>query len=290
MLLILSFTAIAQDFFDIYSKVILTELNRKLEVGRLIPDNYELINDGNGKMLIKSSVNRNDSLLSNVLVRISDLDGERIKEIDTKYYGTDNDFVFSTSFINDRKFIVLSRRGAFYMLNIFTNILIGPIQLNSRIEYAEDAQSGLIWTSEVFNNGQYLIISAIDEGIYCFNLDDIYNPFEVEFYTNRKILFKGNFFFLDRRKGNIYNGIVASKEGNYSRKYNSRFLFQAYKFKVDSKNEIIKYNIDDRYLILLQDRGPEPFVYVIIDYFDGRILNEFTDKKKIAELISKTKL
>lgn len=284
-LLILSFTTFGQGFFQVNSEVKLTELNRKLEVGRLIPKNHELIRDGKGKMFIKSTVSVNDSLPSHVLVRISELDGNLIREIDTKYVWDDLDFFFSTSYINNRKFIIMARRGAFYILNLSTNILIGPIHLISRIECAQDGQSGLIWTPEVFNDGQYLIISAIDEGIYCFNLDDIYNPFEVEFYTDRKILFKGNYFFLDQRKENIFNGIIASKESNYSKEYQSRFLFQGYRFKMDSNNKIIKYNIDNRYLALLRDQ--EQKKYFIIDYFDGRILNDVSDREKIVEIISK---
>ena len=286
-LLTLSITTVGQDFFQVYSEVKLTELNRKLEVGRLIPKNYDRIRDEKGNMFIKSSVHVNDSLPSNILVRISDLNGDIIKEIDTKYNRDDLDFGFSTSYINNRKFIIMARRGAYYIINLSTNILIGPIQLTSRIECGQDGQSGLIWTPEVFNDGQYLIISAIDEGIYCFNLDDIYNPFEVEFYTNRKILFKGNFFFLDQRKENVYNGIVASKESNYSKEYKSKFLFQGYRFKVDSNNKIIKHNIDNRYLVLLRDQEQKNFEYFIIDYFDGRILNDVLDKEKIVELVNK---
>lgn len=284
-LLVLSLTTFGQGYFQVNSEVKLTELNRKLEVGRLIPKNHELIRDGKGKMFIKSTVHVNDSLPSYVLVRISELDGNLIKEIDTKYVWDDPDFFFSTSYINNRKFIIMARRGAFYILNLSTNILIGPIHLISRIECAQDGQSGLIWTPEVFNDGQYLIISAIDEGIYCFNLDDIYNPFEVEFYTDRKILFKGNYFFIDQRKENIFNGITASKESNYSKEYQSRFLFQGYRFKVDSDNKIIKYNIDNRFLALLRDQ--EQKKYFIIDYLEGRILNDVSDREKIVEIISK---
>ena len=290
-LLILSLTTVGQDFFQVYSEVIITEIDRKLEVGRLIPKNYELINDVKGKMFIKSSINKNDSLSSNVLVRISKLDGDIIKEIDTKYNRNDLYFGFSKkSYINNRKFVIMARRGAFYILNLSTNILIGPIHLCSRIEDGQDVQSGLIWTPEVFNDGQYLIISAIDEGIYCFNLDDIYNPFEVEFYTDRKILFKGNFFFFNQRKENIYNGIIASKESNYSKEYHSKFLFQGYKFKVDSNNKVIKYNINNRYLVLLKDQEQKNFEYLIIDYFEGKILNNVLDKEKIVELISQIKI
>ncbi|MBW8334521.1 MAG: hypothetical protein K0M40_21070 [Prolixibacteraceae bacterium] len=113
----------------------------------------------------------------------------------------------------------------------------------------------------------------------------VLNPFEVEFYTDREILFKGNYFFLDQRKENVFNGIIASKESNYSKEYQSRFLFQGYRFKMDSNNKIIKYNIDNRYLALLRDQ--EQKKYFIIDYLDGRILNDVSDRERIVEIISK---
>lgn len=283
----LSLKIVAQDRFEVYSKKTIPELNRKLEVGRMIPNDHELINSVTGKMFIKSLANPKDSVLSSYLVRISDLNGKLIKEIDTKYSWSDLDFYFGTSYIGNRKFNIMARRGAFYILNLSANHLIGPIQLSSRINEAQDGQSGLVWTSEVFNEGQYLIISAIDEGIYCLNLDDLYTPFEVEFYADRKTLFKGHFFFLDHRKDNIYNGIVASKENNYSKEYHPKFLFQGYQLKVNANNEIIKYNIDNRYLVLLRDQQKTENDYLIIDYFEGRLLNGVLDKEKIDELMGK---
>lgn len=287
LLLILSFHAVSQQRFEVYDEKTISELNRKLEVGRLILNDYELINSGTGKMFIKSLVNAKDSVPSSYLVRISDLNGKLIKEIDTKYSWNDPDFYFGTSFIGNRKFCIMARRGAFYILNLSANHLIGPIQLSSRINEAQDGQSGMVWTSEVFNDGQYLIISAIDEGIYCLNMDDLYNPFEVEFYADRKTLFKGHFFFLDHRKDNIYNGIVASKENNYSEEYHPRFLFQGYQLKVDANNKIIKYDIDNRYLVLLRDQQSTENEYLIIDYFEGRLLDGVLDKEKIHELAGK---
>jgi hypothetical protein len=284
LFLIYSFNAVSQEHFEIYGKKTFPKLNRKLEVGRLIPKDYELINSMTGKMFIKSLVNAKDSLPSNVLVRILDLNGKIIKEIDTKYNQSDLDLYFGTSFIGNRKFSIIACRGAFYILNLSANHLIGPIQLSSRIKEGQDAQSGLVWTSEVFNNGQYLIISAIDEGIYCFNLENLDTPVEVEFYTDRKVLFKGQFFFLDHRNDNLCNGIVASKADNYSKEYHTRFLFQGYQLKVDANNQIIKYDIDNRYLVLERNQKKTKNDYLIIDYIEGRLLDDVMDKEKIEEL------
>jgi hypothetical protein len=56
---------------------------------------------------------------------------------------------------------------------------------------------------------------------------------------------------------------------------------------MDSNNKIIKHNIDNRFLVLLRDLEQKNFEYLIIDYFDGRILNDVLDKGKIVELINK---
>ena len=73
---------------------------------------------------------------------------------------------FTDIYEGERSFIVISGRNKFYLFNIITEKIIGPISATPRRELA-DAQSGVWYTFKILNNGQYLLANALDFGLYC---------------------------------------------------------------------------------------------------------------------------
>lgn len=188
---------------------------------------------------------------------------------------------FNIDYLGERKFSIIRGRYQFYIFNLSTKILIGPYKATPR-DYAVDAQSGMLADMEIFNKGQYLMIRVVDFGIYCYNLMDIYNPFEVECYVSKD--FPYHHFFLDKRSNGLYNGILSSTDNGWDI-INTSFLFKGHHFKEDSNRRIKKKKIKDRYLLLTRyvenSNVDEPF---IVDYQDGKILNNKSDKKLIMKI------
>jgi hypothetical protein len=89
------------------------------------------------------------------------------------------------SFFGDRKFAIINGRYRFYIVNLSTNILIGPFSGTVRGEI-EDATSLVLGYFNIFNDGQYLTFASYDFGVCCYNLIDLYNPIEIEMFTGQK--------------------------------------------------------------------------------------------------------
>jgi len=194
-------------------------------------------------------------------------------------------FGICTSYFGDRKFAVIAGRFKFYIINLSTDSLIGPLLPKYRdIRY--DGQSGVLHNFKIFNNGQYLIFGAIDNGVYCYNMTNINKPFEVETFNPESKSFKSEFFFLDKTKESIYNGIVSSLKRNKQERWEiaSRFLFQEYRMKENSENKIIKKQIENRYLLLYRMIDKDSTENIIVDYDSGKLLNNNEDKELIKRL------
>ncbi len=191
-------------------------------------------------------------------------------------------YKFDVDFLGKQKFLVIRGRYHFYMLDISTKMLIGPFGPIPRGDIA-DAQSGMLVDMKLFENRHYLIIRALDYGIYCYNLKDIYNPFEIECYVSEN--FPYHHFFLDKNSSGLYNGIVSYTDNGWDI-ISTSFLFKEYRFEEnDVDKSILKKDIKDQYLFLRhypeKSNVSQPFV---IDYREGKILNNTSDKKLIKEL------
>ncbi len=154
------------------------------------------------------------------------------------------------SYNGKRNFIVIGGRYEFYILIIKTNHLIGPYRCCCRYE-AQDAQTGVLRAFDIIANGQYLLVGSLDNGPYCFNLADLYNPEKVNYITLQKQPYQTAYLFLDKRKENIYNGIFASYK-NYSNTIHSKYLIQAYRFEQTPDGALKKKIGPDGFLLLNQ--------------------------------------
>lgn len=215
------------------------------------------------------------------LLKIHDTKNNSIKS-----FRMDNDIdrYIAASYFGDRKFVIIGGRYSFYIIDISRDSLIGPFQPTPREERV-DGQSGALHSLSLLNNAQYLILGAIDNGVYCYNLSNINKPFEIELFHPESKYFKSEFFFLDKSKENTYSGIVSSLKRNKQERWEiaSRFLFQQYHLKENSENKIIKKQIENRYLLLHRLIDKDSTENIVVDYDKGKLLNSIEYKELIKQ-------
>lgn len=194
--------------------------------------------------------------------------GELIKEIEIDQ--KTDPYSFREFYKGERNFAIVGGRYKFFIINVSTNILIGPFRCCCRIEPL-DAQTGVLYAYRIIQNGQYLLVNALDNGLTCYNLSDLYNPKEIEFFKSDSNYSGGKYVFIDHRKENIYNGISASC-GNYDKNIDSELIFQGYKFELNNESQL-KYKISDNKIMTLAQLDDESNVINLkIDLENGKII------------------
>lgn len=281
----------SQDNFKVYAKETLDDQKLVLSIGKVIHENLIIMNDGKGGLYYERNGISKEEMTKkkpvNMILRITDLHGSVIKDIEINFNDIDIDLSgFGIKYFGSRKFITLNvGRFQRYILNLSNLKLIGPIR--PHIEGGEfgDSQDGNPLFLEVFNQGQYLLGCLTGMGYFCYNLMDLYNPVQVTHYSTDKSNLKGKYFFLDKRDDNIYNGIIAEFP-KYKTIDTVFFLFQGLKFEEDQSSNIVFKNVKDQYLILYELNSTDESNPFIIDYLSGELLNNERDKNVIKELLS----
>lgn len=268
----------SQNDFKVYTETQIPEENIKIQIGQNLINNLEITGDGFGKLYYeKAGIEREEmskKMPVNMILRISDLQGRKLKDIETDFNDVDIDLSgFGIKYIGERKFITVNvGRFQQYILNLTNLNLIGPFQPHIDGAVFGDSQDNNAIFLKVFNNGQYLIGYLTGAGYFCYNLMDLYHPIQVDHYCAGNCELKGKYFFLDKRADNIYNGIIVDSKQIKSID-TVFFLFQGEKFELDKKGKIITRNVKNRHLILNKiDKKSEknPFV---IDYSAGEIID-----------------
>lgn len=177
-------------------------------------------------------------------------------------------FTFSAEFLGKRKFVVIRGRHYFFIFDLMKQNLTGPIEPNRR-SIGEDAQSGILGDIQIFDNGKYLMVRVVDDGIHAYSVVDIDRPTELECHVSANSPY--NHFFLDRRPGGLYNGINATTDNGWQI-ISTSYLFQGWRFK-EVNGKIIKSLRMDRYLDLNHKVGRR-FEPLIIDYLTGTLVNK----------------
>lgn len=207
-----------------------------------------------------------------LLITQHDQELKKTIELDSNVIGS---YRFQTKIFGERSFVIISGHSKLYIFNIHSDKIIGPLTATWRGEgCGTDAQSGMWYAFEIIQNGQYLLAYAIDCGLYCYDLRDLYHPKEVEFYksgSNYSHEGAGNYTFIDLRKENIYNVITASCN-NFETEITYNILLYGLRFQQDSAKQLDKDIIDDRYLILRQIKPDSAIKKIIIDLQSGLIL------------------
>ena len=280
---------ISQGDFKVYHEIKITETNRIYQMGHLIKSEYEIINDGKGKLFygkhgaVKETMQK--SMPTNMVIRIKELEGEVIKDIVVDYNDIDIDLSgFGVYYLGQRSFLIYKLgRYKFGILNLSNFKTIGPISPEVQGERG-DSQDGSLNFGTVFGKGQYILGYSWGMGMFCYNLMDLYNPKQVESFCVPNSNIKGGSLFLDKRTDSVFNAIYAEmpKIGLIDSIY---FVFQGKSFEVDSNNEISKNVIHDRYLLLKEIKAEDHSVPFAIDFSNGNILSE----REIQELEARKK-
>jgi hypothetical protein len=276
--------------FKVYNELILKEENFKFQIGQTIFDGYEIMNNGKGRLFYElPGTDKNkmtESKPVNITIRISGLNDRIIKNITLDYNDIDIDMAqFVAYYFGDRKFIVITVRYRFYIVNLSNYKVIGPLFPKPK-GCREDAIRGSMGKGfKVFDNGQYLLGTAADFGVFCFNLLDLYHPFEIDGYYTEPPYPSQFYFYLDHRVDNIYNGIFVNNATRNIDKID--YLFKGFKFQQNNNDSIIKYVIDKLYLLLKQYDKEDNIIDLVIDYKNGRLLKPESDKDLINKLLNK---
>lgn len=290
--LFLSINVYSQDIFKVYSEIHIDEINRRFQIGHVIKEGYEITSiERNGKLYyIKSGTPKNEATKDypvNMVIRILNEHDVIVKDIIIDFNDVDIDLSgFGIKYFGSRNFITVNvGRFQRYILNLSKLKIIGPIR--PYIEGGEfgDGQDGNPIFLRVFDDGQYLIGCLTGMGYFCYNLMDLYNPVQVDYYCCDDCIFNGKYFFLDKRKENIYNGLLVEVP-KYMKINAVFFLFQGLKFELDESNSIITRKIKNRYLVLHQIKDNGDKSPLIIDYLEGRILDYEKDRELIKDLIA----
>jgi hypothetical protein len=262
-----------QSEFKVYNAYELKEIGRSFKMGHVIRSDLEIMNDREGKLYYELPGISRDLMSKskpvNMIIRISDLEGKKISDIEIQHNDVDIDLSwFQIHHLSQRKFLVFTvGRYRFYILNLANNKVIGPIKPKVEGE-ASDSQDGTIHFTEVFNDGQYLVGYANNMGMFCYNLKDLYDPIQVNHICTENQHNHSSYFFLDKRQGSMYNGLCI--KNHVLGKYDSlSFLFQGKTLELSEDGSPLKSIIDNRYLHLNSytiDGTSEP---IIIDYQNG---------------------
>lgn len=215
----------------------------------------------------------NDDKIGSKSLIIKNGKGDVIKTFEL-LYAYENLYSFNEYYKGDRNFAIIGGRYIFYIVNVSTNKLIGPIRPSWKGE-AEDAQSGMLYVFKVIKDGQYLFVNAADNGLTCYSLLDLYNPKEVDFYKSDSPYAQGNYIFIDQRKENIFNGFTASTNNNYYEKVmDCKILFHGYRFELTSEGKLDYEITKNKILILKQILGDSQSIDFLIDLKKGEIIKD----------------
>lgn len=267
------FSVFPQNSFKVYRTYEIPELSLKFEMAQRLIEDMEIINDGRGKLYYEEPGTKRDNMTKskpvNMIIVVKGMDDKIQKEIEIDYNAIDIDLSgFPMHYNGTRKFIVIRvGRYRFWLLNLSNFKMVGPLYSGVTGE-ASDSQDGSLSFLEVFSNGQYLIGYAWGFGIFCYNLLDLYNPVLVNHICTEKHHNHKNYFFLDHRIDNIYNGIVI-KNHSYRNYEPAEFLFQGIMLELDENRNPIKEIIDDRFIKLNSIEGDGTVTPIVVDFIAG---------------------
>ena len=133
-------------------------------------------------------------------------------------------YCFMAKRFEERKTAVIGGRYQFFILNGSSGQVTGPFRVTQR-GLAQDGQSGVLYTYKLIENSKYLLVNAIDFGLFCYDIENLNEIKTVQFFKSDSMYFRGTYCFLDLNKDNRYNMISASC-GNYKTKIGSEFYLR----------------------------------------------------------------
>lgn len=176
---------------------------------------------------------------------------------------------------------IIGGRYKFFILNCSSNQIIGPFKAKQR-GLAQDGQSGVLYAYKLIENSKYLLVNALDFGLFCYDIENLNNIETIQFFKSDSVYFKGKYNFLDLNKGYQYNMISASC-GNYETEIESEIIFKNIRLQQDKNENVKKRIVLGKYLILNTISEYSTNSELIVDLESGILLsaqkdNELTNK------------
>lgn len=265
----------SQSGFKVYDEYTISESCRIFQMGHIIKSDCEIMHDGTGKLYYETAGTVKESMAKskpvNMVIRLLDNEGTITQDIEIDYNDIDIDLSgFRIHYLGQRKFLVFTLgRYRFCILNLSNNRIIGP--LAPRIEgAASDSQDGTLSFTEVFHNGQYLIGYAHNFGMFCYNLMDLYNPVFVNHICTENQHLHKNYFHLDKRRDNIYNGLFINNHshGTYD---SASFIFQGKMLELSDDGSPKWSVFRTRFIQLQEILANQQIGSLIIDIHTGKL-------------------
>lgn len=269
---------ISQTDFTVYHEIVISEMDRRFQMGHVIRPDQAIMHDGKGKLYYETPATSIESMQltkpTNMVIRVSDLEGGHLQDIEIDYNDLDIDLSgFGNYYLGEQSFLVyMLGRYKFGLLNLINFETIGPI-IPEVPGARSDAQDGSLMFGKVFGQGQYLLGYAWGMGLFCFNLMDLYDPFQIQAFCPPIEHETGNCLFIDVMSENSATGMFAqmTKKGSIDSVY---YLFQEVPLELDHNQLVTNSIYQDRYLKLTEIQEDHLQAPYFVDLSNGRIMSD----------------
>lgn len=275
----ISINCFSQDSFELFTEKKIEEINKTIQIGRLIPNGYQKVfKSKERKFYLKGiGINENEEIKPLYqTIRIIDNDGEISSEFILESNRTDTLYFIQYSYlIGDNRYIIIKIEYSFpLIIDLVENKAIlnykGKKRENAEVHDAVGVRYGTFF---IFDN-DYLIYRQNDIGTFGIDFKDDNNPKELEtFYVSPPN--SSQFLFIDNLGETGFKGIISD-----GKKENTKYLFKGINLIVE--NGIIKNRIKNEQFIIFQKTDNEN---LIIDLKQGKILDNQKDKELIEKII-----
>lgn len=109
-------------------------------------------------------------------------------------------------------YLVIVQRYAFSLFDVKDRVLSPTMVPGRKIDYREDAISGIMDGFLCFDDGRYLLGNAQGYGLFCFDVSEMQRPIELRRYSSQAENNGQPYFFLGRRKNGRWDGLLARSD------------------------------------------------------------------------------
>lgn len=276
----LSVNGFSQDSFELFYEGRIDEINRIVQIGRIIPNGYEKVfNSSENRFYLKGIEiqNENENKPLYQTVRIKDIEGIILSELIIESNSIDTIYdIPNAQLIGENRYMVIRKMWAEppLIIDLKEYKIIPKIDVIKREDAViSDAAGVLYGTFFIFDN-DYLIFNRSEVGIFGIDFKDNNNPKELKtFYISPPN--SSQFLFIDNLGKMGFNGIISN-----GKKESTKYLFKG--INLSKENGIIRNLIKNEQFIIFQKTDNEN---LIIDLKQGKILDNKTDKELIEKII-----
>lgn len=201
---------------------------------------------------------------------------------------------FGTYIYNTRRFLLISARYSFFIINMYNDKIIGPVG-SKFYGIADDSQSGMLSGLKIIYDGRFIIGYNVDNGAFLIDLTNLYRPKERRSATNPYASQNRIFVLENLDKPGKHFGLLVTEEG-WS--VDSKLLFTnkeiesiehpLYNSEIDEQTLIdTNFDLVDYYYTILKEKNTgELFQFIVYENATGNQIKLPTsiDKTNINEV------